>query len=277
MALKRRRNVSSKPKMVFTVSKLGTTIWSMPSTIKVVSSKTAQVLSTIIYYFPSLETFTLKGKVISKDQVPSKDVLVEAYDDDPLLNPDDFLGDATTDSRGFYRISFDESKFKENFEFLEGTPDVYLVVKDDQGNKILTTKIMQTKNEIEYHIRIADNTPNPNAIDIYAGNAQRMISMLGEVRNLIEKENTINLNILNNGNPPPEIRDKLQNFVNGYEERKHNFNHFSVVISSLIDSFLEELRIGNIGYDGPQVPRQPRREKYDQVITWPRQEEFRWA
>jgi len=224
-----------------------------------------------------LGTFTLKGKIISKDQASLRDLKIEAYDDDPLLNPDDFLGDATTDSYGFYKIDFDESKFKETFEFLEGTPDVYLVVKDNQGNKILTTKVMHTKKEIEYHIRIADNTPNPNAIDIYAGNAQRMISMLREVGNIVGRENTINLNILNNGNPPPEIREELQNFVNGYEERKNNFDHFSVVISSLIDSFFEELRMGNIGYDGPQVPRQPRREKYDQVITWPRQEEFRWA
>jgi hypothetical protein len=224
-----------------------------------------------------LGTFTLKGKIISKDQSPLRDLKIEAYDDDPLFNPDDFLGDATTDSYGFYRIDFDESKFKETFEFLEGTPDVYLVVKDNQGNKILTTKVMQTKKEIEYHIRIADNTPNPNAIDIYGGNAQRMISMLREVGNIIGRENTINLNILNNSNPPPDIREKLQNFVSGYEERKNNFDHFSVVISSLIDSFFEEVRIGNIGYDGPQIPRQPRREKYDQVITWPRQEEFRWA
>ena len=222
-------------------------------------------------------TFTLKGKIISKDQAPLRDLKIEAYDDDPLLNPDDFLGDATTDSHGFYRIDFDESKFKGPFELFEGTPDVYLVVKDNQGNKILTTKVMHTQQGIEYHIRIADNTPNPNATDIYAGNAQRMISMLREVGNIIGLEYTINLNILNNGNPPPDIREKLQNFVNGYEERKNNFDHFSVVISSLVDSFFEELHIGDIGYDGPQVPRQPRREKYDQVITWPRQEEFRWA
>jgi hypothetical protein len=37
------------------------------------------------------------------------------------------------------------------------------------------------------------------------------------------------------------------------------------------------LQIGGIGYDGPQVPRQPSREGYNQVITWPRQEEFKWA
>jgi hypothetical protein len=223
-----------------------------------------------------LGTFTLKGKVISKDQLPLENLKVEAYDDDLLLKPDDFLGDATTDSNGIYRIDFDESKFRGTFEFLEGTPDVYLLIKDNQGNKILKTKVMQTKKEIEYHIRIADNTPNPNAIDIYSGNAQRLIRMLRDVGDMIGLEYRINLNILNNGNSPQDVKENLQNFVNGYQERKNNLDLFSVVVSSLVDSFSEELRIGNIGYDGPQVPRMPRREKYDQVIIWPRQEEFKW-
>jgi len=224
-----------------------------------------------------LGTFTLKGKIISKDQTRLNGLKVEAYDDDPLLNPDDFLGETTTDSDGFYKIDFDESKFTDLFEVLEGTPDVYLVVKDSQGNKILTTKVLQTKKEIEYHIRIIDNIPNPSAVDIYSGNARRMINMLNEVGNIIGLENRINLDILNNGYPPEEIRARLQNFVNGYEDRKNNFNQFMVILSSLVDSFSEELHIGNIGYDGPQVPRQPRKEKYDEVIMWPRREEFKWV
>jgi hypothetical protein len=101
--------------------------------------------------------------------------------------------------------------------------------------------------------------------------------MLRDVGDMIGLENRISLNILNNGNPTQDIRDDLQNFVNGYQDRKNNLDLISVVISSLVDSFSEELRIGDIGYDGPQVPREPRREKYDQVITWPRQEEFKWA
>ncbi len=116
---------------------------------------------------------------------------------------------------GFLGLDFDESKFREFLEVLEGTPDVYIVVKDNQGNKILTTKVLQTKKEIEYHIRIVDNIPNPKAIDIYSGNARRMISMLNEVGNIIGIENRINLDILNNGDPPEEIRERLQNFVNG--------------------------------------------------------------
>ena len=233
------------------------------------------VLSSII---PSLlGIFTLKGKVISKDQHSLENLQVEAYDDDLLLKPDDFLGDASTDSHGIFKIDFDESKFRGTFEFLEGTPDVYLLIKDNQGSEILRTKIMQTKKEIEYHIRIADNTPNPNAIDIYSGNAQRVIRMLREVGDMIGLEYRISQNILNNGNPPQDVRDNLQNFVSGYQERNSNLDLFSGVISSLVDSFSEELRIGSIGYDGPQVPRMPRRERYDQVIIWPRQEEFKWA
>jgi hypothetical protein len=101
--------------------------------------------------------------------------------------------------------------------------------------------------------------------------------MLNEVGNIIGIENRINLDILNNGDPPEEIRERLQNFVSDYEERKNNFNHFSVILSTLVDSFFEELHIGDIGYDGPQVPRQPRREQYVQVIMWPRKEDFKWA
>jgi hypothetical protein len=224
-----------------------------------------------------LGTFTLKGKIISKDQTVLKGLKIEAYDDDPLLNPDDFLGEATTDANGFYKIDFNESKFTDLFGAIEGTPDVYLVVKDSQGNKILTTKVLQTKKEIEYHIRIIDNIPNPNAVDIYAGNARRMISMLNEVGNIIGLEDRINLDILNNCYLPEEIRERLLNFVDGYEDRKNNFNHIMVILSSLVDSFSEGLHVGNIGYDGPQVPRQPRKEHYDEVIMWPRNEEFKWV
>jgi hypothetical protein len=246
-------------------------------------------------------TFDLKGKIISKDRLPLKDLKIEAYDDDELLNPDDFLGKTTTDSDGLFEIDFEESKFSGFLEGLEGTPDVYLILekeKEDESEDhdttaaddhdgyqakqlLLKTRTMKTKKEIEYHIRILNNNnnniPNPNAIDIYSGNTRRMISMLNEVGNLIGIENRINLDILNNGNPPEDIRNKLQNFVKEYEDRRNNFNHFTVILSTLVDSFLEEIRIGNIGYDGPQVPRQPRRKPYDQVIIWPRNEEFKWA
>ena len=225
-------------------------------------------------------TFSLRGKIISKDNKPIDNLKVVAYDDDPLLNPDDYLGESITNSNGFFRIDFDNSRFSGFLEPLDETPDVYILLKDTQGNDILNntkTKESRTKKKIEYHIRIADNTPDPLSRDIYAGNIRRMISMLSEVGNVMGIENAINLDLLRNGDLPRDIRDRLQNFVNGFEDRNSNLDHFMVIVSSVINSFLEELRIGRIGYDGPQVPRLPRRESYDQVIIWPRKEEFKWA
>jgi len=154
---------------------------------------------------------------------------------------------------------------------------VHLVIKDKQSNKILETKISETTTEIDYHIRVVDNVPDKDALDIYSGNARRVISTLSDVGSIIGLENRINLDILNNSSPPEDIKQKLQNFVDGYDERRANFNHFLVILSALVDTYLEEVHIEDIGYDGPQVPREPRSESYQQVITWPRKEKFKWA
>jgi hypothetical protein len=225
-----------------------------------------------------MDKFSVGGKIITKDNKPAESYSVLAYDKDPILNPDDLLGQSLIDSKGLFKIDFDRSKFAGFFEPLEGTPDVYLKIKEEQGKKeVLTTKETKTNKEIDYHIKIADHIPNPNAPDIYAGNAQRLLNMLNEVRDIIGIETQINIDLLKNQDLPQEIRNRLENFVNGDDERRRNLEHVLVILSSFIDSYLEELKIGTIGYDGPQVPRQPRRVKYNQVITWPRQETFKWA
>jgi hypothetical protein len=220
--------------------------------------------------------FSILGRVISIAELPLNNLHVYAYDYEPLLNPNDLLGEANTDADGYFRIDFDESKFSGFLSHLR-TPGVHLIVKDNQDNEILETKISQTTAEIEYHIRVADDVLNKNALDIYSGNAQRVISTLNEVGSVIGMENKINLHILNNSNPPEDIKQKLQNFVDGYEDRRANFNHFVVILSALVDTYLEQIHVENIGYDGPQVPREPRRESYQEVIAWPRKEKFEWA
>ncbi len=220
--------------------------------------------------------FSLQGRVISKDELPLKDLTVSAYDYEPLLNPKDLLGQANTDADGYFKIEFDESKFS-GFLSHVFAPGVHLTVNDKQGNEILETKNSQTSTEIDYHIRVVDDIPDRDALDIYSGNAQRVINTLNEVGNIIGTENQINLAMITNGNLPEGIREKLQNFVSGYDERRANFNHLLVILSALIDIFLEELHLEDIGYDGPQLPGEPRRESYKEVITWPRKEKFKWA
>ena len=203
---------------------------------------------------------------------------IQAFDQDSI-DPDDLLGQSTTDSNGIFKIDFDKSKFSKAWELLEGTPDVYLVINDFHRNQLLKTKVMQTQKEIDYHIK--DNgehdTPDPNAKDIYAGNARRLITMLRDVGNILSKENQINLNMLQNANLSEDIKKDIQNFVNDNEVRSNNFKQIIAVLASLSDTVLEELHIDDIGYDGPQVPRYPRREQYNKVIIWPRNEVFKWA
>ena len=203
---------------------------------------------------------------------------IQAFDQDSI-DPDDLLGQSTTDSNGIFKIDFDKSKFSKAWELLEGTPDVYLAINDSHRNQLLKTKVMQTQKEIDYHIK--DNgehdTPDPNAKDIYAGNARRLITMLRDVGNILSKENQINLNMLQNASMPEDIKKDIQNFVNDNEVRSNNFKQIIAVLASLSDTVLEELHIDDIGYDGPQVPRYPRREQYNKVIIWPRNEVFKWA
>lgn len=203
---------------------------------------------------------------------------IRAFDQDSI-DPDDLLGQSTTDSNGIFKIDFDKSKFSKAWELLEGTPDVYLVINDSQRNQLLKTKVMQTQKEIDYHIKNngEHDKPDPNAKDIYAGNARRLITMLRDVGNILSKENQINLNMLQNANLSEDIKKDIQNFVNDNEDRSNNFKQIIAVLASLSDTVLEELHIDGIGYDGPQVPRYPRREQYNKVIIWPRNEVFKWA
>jgi hypothetical protein len=203
---------------------------------------------------------------------------IQAFDQDSI-DPDDLLGQSTTDSNGIFKIDFDKSKFSKAWELLEGTPDVYLVINDSHRNQLLKTKVMQTRKEIDYHVKNngEHDTPDPNAKDIYAGNARRLITMLRDVGNILSKENQINLNMLQNANLSEDIKKDIQNFVNDNEDRSNNFKQIIAVLASLSDTVLEELHIDDIGYDGPQVPRYPRREQYNKVIIWPKNEVFKWA
>lgn len=225
-----------------------------------------------------MDTFSLKGKIITKENKPAEGLYVVAYDKDNILNPDDLLGESTTDSNGFFITDFDSSKFSGIFEPLEGLPDIYLIVKEGKGKReILTTKEAKTSKEIEYHIRNAEHKPDPAAPNIYARNSQRLLDMLNEVREIVGLEQQINIDHLNNRDLLDEIRKRLQDFADRDDERRRNFEHVLVIFNSLVDSYFEEIRIGMIGYDGPQVPREPRRDPYKQVIIWPRKEKFKWA
>jgi hypothetical protein len=224
-----------------------------------------------------LRAYILRGKIISEKQQTVAGARVQGWDDDPLLNPDDFLGEAVTDARGRFELHFDQSKFHGALEFLEGSPDIYIVVIDAGGRELLRTRVQATGHEIEYHIRVAPLAAYPTARDLYADNPRRTISMLFDVGSSLGTEQRINLDLLANPQLSPAVRSRLQAQADGYQERIDNFQELSALLSGISNATLEEYHLGVIGCDGPQVPRQPRRNPAPQVIIWPREEASPWA
>ena len=219
-----------------------------------------------------MESFTLSGKIIDEKNKPKKRLKISAYDSDPVIDSDDFLGSATTASDGSFHIEFDNSKFQNFWELLEGTPDVYLKIDQTGKKNILQTRTKQTKKELEYHIKLGKQTGNPDIVDIYGDNVAKIMSMLNDVGLNIGRENSINLDTLTNGRLPDVIRKRIEEFVAGSEQRVATFNNMMAMLSGLVNSFLEEQNLETINYDGPQVPRLPWRQDYNQVIVWPRDE-----
>jgi hypothetical protein len=229
------------------------------------------------------ESFSLIGKVIGENNFPFSNHKVIAYDKDPLLNPDDFLGDSIIDDKGFFQIEFDKTKFVDVLDIFEGTPDIFLVIKDKADKEILSTREMKTKKEIEYHIKVTKNTIlDPDAPDIYSGNGRRMINILRNIGTLINLEFDVNKDILNNRTEvnntfdKEKSKEKSQDFINNYDQITENFNNILVISQGLINNYLKELNLGTIQYDGPQVPRFSQKNKYNQSIIWPRKEKFKW-
>ena len=214
--------------------------------------------------------FLIYGTVIDEKNIPKEGLKISAYDSDRLLNTDDFLGESVTDSNGYFSIIFDESKFQSFWELLEGSPDIYLKIQNHSKKVIVQTRTEQTKNELEYHIKLGNQKTNNQAPNIYANNTQKIINMLNDVGLNMGEEFSINLDSLTNNDLSDDVRKRLEEFLANSEQRTATFNNLMAVLSGLVNSSLEERNFGTIDYDGPQVPRLPWKENYNQVIIWPR-------
>ena len=214
--------------------------------------------------------FELKGKIRNADNKILRGYQIDAYDSD-TFSRDDFLGDAKTDSDGMFKINFDDSEYNGFFEF-DGKPDIYLEIFDRSGKKIITTRIEKTQREIEYQIMLGSPKPDLGSPNIYSDNLNRILSMMGDVGDMLSREYQINLSALNSERIPQEIKQRFQRFVDGHEQRQRNFDNFTALLNGLATSALEQANLSIIGYDGPQVPARPRSEVHNHVIIWPRKD-----
>jgi hypothetical protein len=97
-----------------------------------------------------MATYSISGIVVSsKRQQPLPGLRVEAWDKDMLI--DDLLGTATTESRGFFILTFDQKYYKELV--FDRKPDIYFKVYS--GDRL----VLDTSDKVLFNI-----TPKPDPI-----------------------------------------------------------------------------------------------------------------
>jgi hypothetical protein len=71
--------------------------------------------------------YLIKGKIHDDQNNPIPDILVKAFDSDPLFR-DDFLGETKSEPNGKFEISFKTRQF--DWSHTEAEPEVYVIISD---------------------------------------------------------------------------------------------------------------------------------------------------
>ena len=202
--------------------------------------------------------YSIKGTIINL-RTHLNNLKIQAMDSDKQFfedHNDDLLGSTWTKSDGSFEITFDDLTFSDNW--LEKSPEIYILIRNENGQIIHKTDILKIENidknkdRIEIPITInldsIDNKIgllNTSSNDIYANNSQRILSAFSSLGDVIT---------LNNSNAA------------------RNFQ----LLSSSINAWLiytNELSWKRIGYDGPQVPQYPfKLPGHSHRLTWEEEE-----
>lgn len=185
--------------------------------------------------------YIIKGSVMDPDGNSVKNVKIQAMDSDQEWfedRSDDILGSVWVKDDGTFAIHFDKTQFEEGW--LEGNPDIYLIVRNSNGENVYTTEIRRgvkssdTAN-LTFNITLDSLEKKVEAAaDPYAHNNDRVVASfmrLGEISDI-------------------NIGDTARIFR---------------LLTSAVNAWLlytSEDVWKRIGYDGPQVPRYPWKEQH---------------
>lgn len=186
------------------------------------------------------DNYIITGRIRDERNLAVEGYTVQAFDKDPrILKPDDRLGSAITDKEGTFKIVFSEEVFK---GWLEGGPEIYLVIRDKKGEILITTEGKENvTRRVDFQIKLDTTSLNPDEPDLYANNLERMIASLknmGDAADLSRSDVKIIFELLS-----------------------RTLVSWTIYRDDLVRLF---------GYDGIQVPEQPRKEKHDHVTRWDR-------
>lgn len=176
---------------------------------------------------------------------------VEALDSDQKWfedHSDDLINSKWVNDDGTFEITFDTQQFQEA-GWIEGKPDIYLVVRDRVGQVLHKTEVRKGIDSSDIQALTFDITLNsledrlvqPLPPDPYASNNERVLAAfvrLGDVSEFL-------------------LEDTLRIFR---------------LLSSSINAwslYTTDYTWNAIGYDGPQVPKYPWRERdHSHSLSW---------
>jgi hypothetical protein len=199
--------------------------------------------------------YAIKGKIVDSRKKSFNNLKIQAMDSDKQFfedHNDDLLGSTWTKSDSSFEITFDSLTFNDNW--LEKSPEIYLVIRNKNGQIIHNTGIIKIntiykdKEIVEIPITIDLNSIDNEIIglsnisnDIYSNNGQRILSAFSSLGDTVT---------LNNSNAA------------------RNFQ----LLTSSINAWLiytNELSWNRIRYDGPQVPRYPLKSpNHSHNLSW---------
>ena len=183
--------------------------------------------------------YKITGRIRDENNHAAEGYTIQAFDKDPkiYLHPDDRLGKAFTDNEGTFRITFSDDAFK---DWLEGNPEIYLVIRDREGRILITTESKENvTKKVDFQIKLGKTSPNPLEPDLYANNFERMIAALRNIGDAADLSKSDVRTIF-------ELLLRIQSSWTIYRDELSRLH----------------------GYDGIQVPKQPRREEHNHITRW---------
>ena len=176
---------------------------------------------------------------IVKDELgnPIPNLFVDAFDSD-FGTSEDYIGKAVTNVQGIFEIAFDDKAYKENFEFLERKPDLFLTVRDSY--RLLHRSEVRSEAqgpEVFFEIVLRQRRAFD---DPYANTLQRTISTFNSISDTIDVSQV-------------DVATSLRQMVRA-------LGNWSYYTTPKIMEFY--------GYPGPQVPRYPKRATHQHRLQW---------
>jgi len=185
------------------------------------------------------DSYRITGRIRDEENGPVEGFTVQAFDKELgiYLHPDDRLGKAKTADDGSFEILFGKDTFK---DWLESNPKVYLVVRDRAGIIALKTEAeTNTTGHVDFQIKLGEIKVDPLAPNVYQDGLRRIAASFRGMGNQVDMS-------------------------------KGDIKEMSEVLFRAVDSWIlyRDQLIRATGYDGIQVPFEPRKEHHDHVSRW---------